>query len=255
MKKITSEETIKRLRVIFARFGRPDTMQTDNGPQFQSDEFKDFCEENGIKLLHSKPYWPQQNGEVERQNRSILKRLIISQNTNKDWQKELQDYLLMYRSTPHSTTLRTPSELMFGRTIQDKLPQITQNLGIDEELHDQDKEKKEKGRIYADKKRHAMPNVIKIDDIVWLKKMTNTNKLSANFEPNDFKVIDHIGSEIIVENIETGARYRRNVTHAKKRPTDDPAEAKSSLDLKQASDTNNSITEHRPSIRETTACQ
>lgn len=45
----------------------------------------------------------QQNGEVERQNRSILKRLTISQATDSDWKDDLNKYLIMYRSTPHST--------------------------------------------------------------------------------------------------------------------------------------------------------
>lgn len=216
MKKITADETIKRLRTIFSRFGRPNTITSDNGPTFISKEFKDFCIENGIHLTHTIPHWPQQNGEVERQNRSIVKRLIISQNTNKDWQKELQEYLLMYRATPHSTTLKTPSELMFGRTIVDKLPHISQPLDFDEELHDRDKIQKEKGKEYTDRKRHAKENTIEPGDLVWLKPMYHINKLTANFEPVAYKVISRVGSEIEVENTSSGARYRRNVSHAKK---------------------------------------
>ncbi|XP_055858008.1 uncharacterized protein K02A2.6-like [Episyrphus balteatus] len=214
MTKITTMETIKRLRTIFARFGRPNVITADNGTQFTSTEFKDYCTENGIQILHSTPFWPQQNGEVERQNRSILKRLKISQNLHQDWEKELQDYLLMYRTTPHSTTLKSPSELMFGRTVSDKLPQINQPFEYDEELHDRDKTKKEKEKQYADEKRNAKSNLIAVGDLVWLKNLINTNKLSATFEPIDFKVVERSGSEIVVENLETGVRYRRNVTHA-----------------------------------------
>lgn len=221
MKKITTEETIKRLRVIFARFDRPDHITADNGPQFTSDEFNAYCSLNGIELHHSTPFWPQQNGEVERQNRSILKRLKISQNTGNDWQKDLQDYLLMYRATPHSTTLRTPSELLFGRTIQDKMPCIDQPMTNDEELRDRDKTKKEKEKVYADMKRNAKESEVQVGDIVWLKKLTNTNKLSAVFEPVSYKIIERTGSEVQVENVETGVRYRRNVTHIKKAPPTD----------------------------------
>lgn len=109
MKKIDSTEAIKRLRNIFARFGLPLTITADNGRQLFSDEFKAFCESNNIKLITTTPYWPQQNGEVERQNRSILKRLVIAHQTGKNWREELNDFLFMYRATPHSTTLKTPA--------------------------------------------------------------------------------------------------------------------------------------------------
>lgn len=55
--------------------------------------------------------------------------------------------------------------------------------------------------------------MIAVGDLVWLKNLVNTNKLSLTFEPTDFKVIERSGSEIVVENLETGVRYRRNVSH------------------------------------------
>ena len=39
------------------------------------------------------------------------------------WKKELYTFLLNYRATPHSTTGYRPSELLFNRSIQTKLPQ------------------------------------------------------------------------------------------------------------------------------------
>ncbi|KMQ92700.1 hypothetical protein RF55_7276 [Lasius niger] len=68
----------------FSRNGYPVTMTADNGRQFTSEEFAKFCKECGITLYNTIPYWPQQNGEVERQNRDILKRLKISQIEKRD---------------------------------------------------------------------------------------------------------------------------------------------------------------------------
>jgi transposase InsO family protein len=47
------------------------TPKTDNGGQFESLQFEDFCKEAGIKRQLTVPYNPQQNGVVERKNRTI----------------------------------------------------------------------------------------------------------------------------------------------------------------------------------------
>ena len=46
----TVTETIKVLREIFSRHGLPETIVSDNGPQFTSEGFRNFCEINGISL-------------------------------------------------------------------------------------------------------------------------------------------------------------------------------------------------------------
>ena len=72
-----------------------------------------------IKPLHDRntPLWPQANGEIERQNRSIMKRIQISLSSGRDWKSNLQMYLLVYRSTPNTTTSVSPPELLFRRRI------------------------------------------------------------------------------------------------------------------------------------------
>ena len=47
-------------------------MRSENGGEFTSNEFNDFCKEAGIKRELTIPYNPQQNGVAERKNRSIM---------------------------------------------------------------------------------------------------------------------------------------------------------------------------------------
>eukprot|EP00253_Pinus_taeda_P027737 PITA_27737 len=47
-------------------------LRTDNGTEYESHEFHDFCKEAGIKRETTIPYTPEQNGVAERKNRKIL---------------------------------------------------------------------------------------------------------------------------------------------------------------------------------------
>lgn len=71
MERITSKDTIEKLKNLFASFGLPRTITANNVRQLKSKEFKTYCAENGIKLFSTPPYWPQANGLAERQNLSI----------------------------------------------------------------------------------------------------------------------------------------------------------------------------------------
>ena len=75
---ITSEKTIECLETIFARHRLPEVLVSDNGPNLVSEKFEAFLKENGIKHRRVTTRWAQANGEVERQNRSILKRLQLA---------------------------------------------------------------------------------------------------------------------------------------------------------------------------------
>ena len=110
-KSTTSEKVISMLSKIFVTHGLPLSLRTHNGSQFASDYFKKYLEGNGIEHRRTTPLWPQANGEIERQNRSILKRLCIAQAEGRNWRSEMDDFLMMYRSTPHFTTGISPAEL------------------------------------------------------------------------------------------------------------------------------------------------
>ncbi|XP_033111270.1 uncharacterized protein K02A2.6-like [Anneissia japonica] len=77
MKSTTAEKTVAAMREMFARHGLPVTLYSDNGPQFISQTFSEFMEKMGVRHHRVTPKWPQANGEVERQNQSLGKRIKL----------------------------------------------------------------------------------------------------------------------------------------------------------------------------------
>lgn len=218
MSKINSRETVNKLNRIFTRLGFPRTITLDNAKQFIGKEFEEYCKLHGIHLNHSAPYWPQENGLVERQNRSLLKRLQISNALKRDWKKDLNDYLLMYYTTPHSTTGKTPTELCFGRTIRSKIPSIEdiETTPESSDYRDQDMVNKQKGKGREDRRRHAQESDIQAGDTVLMRNLLSANKLTTTFGKAKYTVLKRTGARAIVKDQETGATYERNVSHLKK---------------------------------------
>ena len=66
MRTTTASQTIKEFRLISTRFGLPEQILTDNGPQFVSEEFQEFTRSNGIQHIKITPYLLRSNGIAER---------------------------------------------------------------------------------------------------------------------------------------------------------------------------------------------
>ena len=56
---------------IVYRYGVPHTIVSDNGTQFDCDEFKEFCNDLQIKKVFSSVVRPQANGQVKALNKTI----------------------------------------------------------------------------------------------------------------------------------------------------------------------------------------
>lgn len=217
MTSTTAKQTVWVLKKIFGRCGYPITMTADNGPQFVSGEMKEYCEEVGITLNNTTPYWPQQNGEVERQNRDVLKFMRCCQSNGGDWQKEIYDYILVKNTSINSTTGKSPADLHFNRTIRNKIPAFTRTYeGYDDEVRDKDREMKERGKKCADNRRHAKPSHIAIGHHVVVKNFNKNNKLDTNFSPEVYEVTERRGAELVIRSLINGKTFRRNVAHVKR---------------------------------------
>lgn len=112
---------IDSLRKLFARFGLPKRIVSDNGPPFSSAEFKKYLDINGIRHTLVAPYHPSSNGAAENAVKLVKRALKKAQVENENVNTALSRFLFSYRNTEHSTTGREPAMLMFGRRLRGRL--------------------------------------------------------------------------------------------------------------------------------------
>ncbi|XP_044574131.1 uncharacterized protein K02A2.6-like [Drosophila ananassae] len=218
LRSITSQSIIEACKDIFSRLGYPKALRTDNGRQYVSGEFRNYCKSCGIEQITTPPYWPQANGEVENMNKALVKRIKIAHMHKKDLKDEVRTFALMYNVTPHGTTGAPPTELMFNRIIRDKIPGIQDLVGefADSAEKDRDCVNKEKGREMADKRRGAKEVNVNVGDKVVLKNVVFPHKLTPNFDTTEYEVVKRTGD--LVQVVGEGRTLMRNVSHLKKVP-------------------------------------
>ncbi|KAK7096358.1 hypothetical protein V1264_005660 [Littorina saxatilis] len=113
LKKTSSQATIEHMKSIFARQGIPECVVSDNGPQYDSREFRLFSQEYGFTHLTSSPYHPEGNGEAERAVQTVKNLLKKA--------KDPYIALMNYRATPLAQGL-SPAELLNGRQLRTRIP-------------------------------------------------------------------------------------------------------------------------------------
>lgn len=109
----TTTEVVTHLKSIFARHGIPETLISDNGPQYASREFAEFAQDYKFEHRTSSPYFPQSNGEAERAVETIKSLLGKKGDPYKA--------LLAYRSAPLQFGY-SPAELLMGRLLRSTVP-------------------------------------------------------------------------------------------------------------------------------------
>nr|XP_012149735.1 PREDICTED: uncharacterized protein K02A2.6-like [Megachile rotundata] len=118
---INSQVTIEICRKIFAIYGLPQYLVSDNGRAFVSKEFTDFLKVNGITQRLTAPYHPATNGQAERYVQILKNSLKRMKADRTNIQPALQQLLIQYRNTPHAKTGISPAELLFSRKLRTRL--------------------------------------------------------------------------------------------------------------------------------------
>lgn len=112
----TSTATIQYLESeVFHVFGVPESVLTDNGKQFISNDLESFLKKNGVKHITTAIYSPQVNAS-ERVNRSILAaiRAYIADD-HRDWDVHISSVACALRNSVHESIGYSPHFLVFGR--------------------------------------------------------------------------------------------------------------------------------------------
>lgn len=134
-------ETIKFFKNLFAKFGLPEQLVTDNGPPFQSAEFREFCDKNIIRHSTSSPYRPQGNGAAENAVKMIKKTIKKAVLEGEDIHTSLCKFLMQYRNCEHATTRVAPAVALLGRRLRNRLDAMRPNRASRVEK-EQDRQKK-----------------------------------------------------------------------------------------------------------------
>ena len=116
-----SSNLIKTLREIFYRYGVPEEMSLDGGPNISSREMVNFLER--VKVRKSSSYYPKSNGRAEAAVKTC-KRIILGNtgcNGSLDTDR-VAKALIQYKNTPLKVGGKSPSQLLLGRTLRGNIP-------------------------------------------------------------------------------------------------------------------------------------
>lgn len=166
LENLMANTIIEKLKSIFARFGSPETIYSDNGTHFNNALFRRFADEWNFEFRTSSPRYPQSNGMVER-HIGIVKHMFKKVD---DDNKDLNVAMLEYRNIPIANNIPSPNELMFGRKTRGLLPHSMKLNRID---HNEIKQRLEDRQCiqkqYYDKNAHALIP-LQVNDKVYVRK-------------------------------------------------------------------------------------
>lgn len=111
----TASRITEQLIKMFATFGQPEILHSDQGRNFESAILRQTLDAFGVTKSHTTAYHPQGDGMVERFNRSLLQLLRVYVERQDEWERHLPLVLYAYRTAVHTSTGFSPFLLMYGR--------------------------------------------------------------------------------------------------------------------------------------------
>ena len=174
---------------FICRFGCPEYIQTDQGPQFMSEIMAGFAELFKIKQLRSSAYQPQSLGALERSHHTFVEYLRHYCGKN-DWDLWLPYAMFSFNTSVHESTGVTPHEVVFGRKAnlpsefaEEKVPMTFEKLVddilnrlVDSEsmVHARLESAKKRCKVYYDRKINEMN--FKVGEYIYLLKEKRSDK-------------------------------------------------------------------------------
>lgn len=230
-RRCNTEATVKHLGDIFAVFGAPKQMVSDNAPGFTSRRFKAFCFGNGIHHITTTPYHPQPSF-AERVNRNLKAALTIyHERSQTRWDQSLGWLAFAFNTAVHEAHKTTPARLMFTFPVNSPLS----NLWSINDLLPEDCEpdtirrnweaaRKNIRLAHQRERRHynkgRRPFSVKVGDTVYLKNFwgqsSARDKVTAKMLPRfvgPFRVVEvRSPVNILIQDCKSGKEVRAHVS-------------------------------------------
>ncbi|KAK1662114.1 hypothetical protein QYE76_050273 [Lolium multiflorum] len=208
------------------------TITTDGGSVFVSKEFRKFCDDMGIKLIRSSPYYAQANGQAEASNQSLIKLIKRKIDENpRDWHEKLSEALWAYRMSCHGAIKTSPYQLVYGQeavlpweitagsrrvTFQNDLTTEEYAALMSDTIEDAtelrlwslEKIKENKARVARAYNKRVRPKEFQVGDLVWeaVLPLGTRDKAYGKWSPNwhgPYKVVQALkGNAYMLEELD-----------------------------------------------------
>ena len=120
----TTSGVTKALKAQFARYDVPDTVVSDNGPQFGSKEFTVFAKTWRFAHVILSPHYSRSNGKAENAVKTVKRLFSKCRESGKSEYLALLDW----RNTPSEGLGTSPAQRFMGRRCKTLLPITTSHL-------------------------------------------------------------------------------------------------------------------------------
>ena len=130
---MTGIHVANQYKLVFSEYGWPDTLISDNGPCYTSQAFTGVMQAFNVNHITSSLHYLQSNGLAQKYVHTVKCLLNKAKEEGKDFYK----CLLIYCSTPLTSSLQLPMQILQGRSARSDLPMSNaarKQLGIQPEV-------------------------------------------------------------------------------------------------------------------------
>uniref|UniRef100_A0A915EMK8 Integrase catalytic domain-containing protein n=1 Tax=Ditylenchus dipsaci TaxID=166011 RepID=A0A915EMK8_9BILA len=124
----SSQAVISKLKSLFACHGLPETIVSDNGTQFSSNLYRQFCKSKGVEHPFSPAYHPQSNGQAKGFV-ATFKNALFKLKKGRNLLEAIEFFLLSYLTTPCASAPNclTSAEAFLGLKLRATLDLLLPN--------------------------------------------------------------------------------------------------------------------------------
>ena len=199
-----SSIVIEKTKQHFARYGIPETVISDNGPQFHSYEYTIFSKDWDFVHITSSPYHSQSNGKAESAVK-IAKLLLKKANTDNT---DIQLAILNWRNTPTESSLYSPSQKLHSRRTRKMIPTTKELLQpeVAKNVVEEIRTRRQHTKLYYDRTAKALPELVVGQGV-------RIQPLDSGGQWRRASVIKKVGERSYLTQTPEGQVYRRNPKH------------------------------------------
>lgn len=197
---------------LFATHGLPSQLCSDNGPQFNSQLFKEFLRQLGVTHITTSPYHPRSNGMTERAEQEAKKLLKKCSRNRVDFYMAF----LEWRNTFRDDVLKSPVQRLMGWQTRTLLPVPTSHLEPEavpsKAVHSRLQEIRQSQRVYYNHGTKDLPALSPGQPVSTYDSLQQTWSPAILLRPANTP-------RSAILSMEDGREFRRTREHLQERPT------------------------------------